>query len=201
MATSFLSALTVRRTNYTITSKSPISDARIEEVIRECLLHTPSAWNSQSERATIVLGEQNKKLWAIVSEKTLPGMPEELKAIMKQRMDGFANSYGSVLFWEDQTVIDGLVQKFPLFGPVVPVLGHNSAGMLHGNVWTALALEGLAASLQHHGANPVLAAAIQAEFGLPKTWTSTAIMPFGVAAQPAGEKAFGPIEQRLKVIN
>jgi predicted oxidoreductase (fatty acid repression mutant protein) len=34
---------------------------------------------------------------------------------------------------------------------------------------------------------------------LPEEWQSTALMPFGVAAAPAGDKQFSPIEERVKV--
>jgi predicted oxidoreductase (fatty acid repression mutant protein) len=35
--------------------------------------------------------------------------------------------------------------------------------------------------------------------GLPEDYQSSAIMPFGVPAAPAGEKEFAPIEERVKV--
>jgi len=35
--------------------------------------------------------------------------------------------------------------------------------------------------------------------GLPEDWQSSAIMPFGEPAAPAGDKEFSPIEERVKV--
>ena len=35
--------------------------------------------------------------------------------------------------------------------------------------------------------------------GLPEDWQSSAIMPFGEPAAPAGDKEIAPIEERVKV--
>ena len=87
-------------------------------------------------------------------------------------------------------------------------------------VWTALAAEGMGASLQvrsgrllvahphadplclkHHGAyTPALQNRFFEEFQIPTSWRSTAIMPFGVAAGEANPKTFAPVEERVKVI-
>jgi uncharacterized protein len=75
--------------------------------------------------------------------------------------------------------------------------------MLQFTVWTALAVEGMGASLQHYGAYSEDSANVLKEFNQPSTWKSTAMMPFGV---PTGEpgtasrpKTFNPIEERVKV--
>ena len=64
-------------------------------------------------------------------------------------------------------------------------------------VWTTLAAAGIGANLQHY--NPLPDAAIAKEWNLPENWLLRAQMVIGGIAAPAGEKAFQPIEGRLKV--
>ena len=67
-------------------------------------------------------------------------------------------------------------------------------------MWTALAEEGIGASLQHFGGmNPEVQKGLAKLLDLPEEWQSTALMPFGVPAAPAGDKEFAPIEERVKV--
>jgi predicted oxidoreductase (fatty acid repression mutant protein) len=88
-----------------------------------------------------------------------------------------------------------------LFGKQFPVWSQNGTGMLQHAVWTSFTLEGLGASLQHNGAySEGIVAEILKTFGLPQSWTSTAIMPFGDPAAPPAEKKFSPIENRVKVL-
>ena len=87
-----------------------------------------------------------------------------------------------------------------------PAWSENSTGMLQFTVWTALASEGMGASLQHFGAySEEISTNVLKEFNLPPTWKSTAMMPFGVATGAPGHvnrpKTFDPIEERVKVIN
>ncbi|MGN6975356.1 nitroreductase family protein, partial [Neisseria sp. P0006.S006] len=60
-----------------------------------------------------------------------------------------------------------------------------------------LAAAGIGANLQHY--NPLPDAAIAKEWNLPESWLLRAQMVIGGIAAPAGEKAFQPIEGRLKV--
>ncbi|CAK5274153.1 unnamed protein product [Mycena citricolor] len=199
MSTAFLAAVAARRSRYALSPKSSIPDEKLEGIIKSALLNAPSSFNSQSARAVLVLGEKNQKLWSLVRESAVAGLDGDRKDAAEKRIDGFTNSYGSVLFWEDQAVVDGLIAKIPAYATQFPVWSQNGAGILQYIVWTALDAEGLGASLQHYGANPALASAIRAEFGLPETWTSSAIMPFGVPAADAAAKSFAPIEDRFKV--
>jgi predicted oxidoreductase (fatty acid repression mutant protein) len=76
----------------------------------------------------------------------------------------------------------------------------NSAGILQYIVWTALSIEGIGASLQHFGGmNQEVNKGLLKLLELPEEWQSSAIMPFGVPAAPAGDKQFSPIEERVKV--
>ena len=69
MKKSFEEALKHRRTYYSITYQSPVSDEEIELIVNLAVTHVPSAFNSQSTRVVLLLGENHKKLWHIVKEK------------------------------------------------------------------------------------------------------------------------------------
>ena len=68
MERSFSEALKHRRTYYSITNQSPISDQEIECIVSTVVRHVPSAFNSQSTRVVLLLGESHKKLWKIVKD-------------------------------------------------------------------------------------------------------------------------------------
>jgi uncharacterized protein len=95
------------------------------------------------------------------------------------------------------TVIEGLQAQFPSYKDAFPMFSNHSAGMLQFVIWTALADEGLGASLQHY--NPVIDDAVKAEWNIPDRWKLLAQMPFGKPIAPAGEKEFQPLEQRVKI--
>ncbi|KAJ7047145.1 Nitroreductase-like protein [Mycena alexandri] len=202
MSDAYLKAAATRRTNYVLANKSSVPDNKIEAIVQACVLHNPSTFNTQSGRAVIVTGAAHAKLWKLVSEsqlKTLEQGPR--RTLVESRLKAFAGAYGSIMFFEDQAVIDAITVKMPMFTKQFPTWSSNSAGMLQVAVWTALSAEGLGASLQHNGAySDELVADIHKTFSLPTTWTSTAIMPFGDPAAPPAEKTFGPIEERVKFI-
>ncbi|KAF7365350.1 putative nitroreductase HBN1 [Mycena venus] len=195
----YLKAVATRRTHYAITNKSSVPDAKIEAIIKEAVKHSPTSFNIQSSRVVLVIGAENTKLWKLITETVTKGLEGDHKTHVEGRLAGFSAGYGSVLFFEDQKVIDDITVKFPVYTNEFPVWSTNAAGILQHVVWTSLTLEGLGASLQHYGAKPEVAAAIHQAFDLPTTWTSTAIMPFGDPASPPGEKTFTPVEDRVKV--
>jgi predicted oxidoreductase (fatty acid repression mutant protein) len=64
-------------------------------------------------------------------------------------------------------------------------------------VWTALAVEGIGASLQHY--NPIVDEAVRGAWNLSSSWKLLAQMPFGSIDVPPGEKEFLPIQERVFV--
>ncbi|KAJ7618692.1 Nitroreductase-like protein [Roridomyces roridus] len=205
MSAAYLAALTVRRSIYAITNKSSVSDAKLESIINHAVTHSPTAFNTQATRAVLVTGAANAKLWDLITESVIKGLEGESKERNKARMAAFAGGYGSVLFFEDQAVIEAISQKLPKYAKQFPEWSANGAGMLQSAIWTAFSAEGLGANLQHNAAySDELARDILKAFDLPETWKSTAILPFGDPAVDGGqlkEKTFLPIEERVKVFN
>jgi predicted oxidoreductase (fatty acid repression mutant protein) len=93
---SFLEAVKNRRSVYQLKKESTISDAKIEEIVSEALLHVPSSFNSQSTRLVILLKEEHVKLWDITKEVLKAIVPAESYAGTEKRLNGFQDAYGTV---------------------------------------------------------------------------------------------------------
>lgn len=197
MANQILSSLEKRRSIYALKSESTISDQQIEQLVKDAVKLTPSAFNSQSARVVVLFNEQHSKLWDITTNVLKGIVPEASFAPTQQKMDAFRGAYGTVLFFEDQAVVEHLQANFALYKDNFPVWSEQANGMLQLVVWTALAEEGLGGSLQHY--NPLIDDQVKAEWNIPASWKLTAQMPFGAIAAPAGDKESQPIEDRVKI--
>jgi len=104
MAKDFYSAIEDRRSIYAISKEQVVSDEKIQEVIYHAVKHTPSAFNSQSARVVVLLGEQHDKLWDITKETLRKIVPENNFAPTEEKMNAFKSGYGTVLYFEDSEV-------------------------------------------------------------------------------------------------
>lgn len=187
-----------RRSIYAISNQSPISDTELEGLVQFAASHVPSAFNSQSTRLVLLLGENHTKLWNIAKDALRKIVPEEAFAATEQKIDNcFAAGYGTVLFFEDQTVVESLQKVFPLYANNFPVWSQHTSAMHQFAVWNLLEEAGLGATLQHY--NPLIDDDVRKTWDLPASWTLIAQMPFGTPAANAGEKTFQSIEDRVKI--
>ena len=196
-ALDFFAAVRNRRSIYAISKESTIPDHRIQEVLEEAVKLTPSSFNSQSARVVLLLGSKHDKLWDIAEQVLKAIVPEDQFPSTREKMQGFRQGYGTVLFFEEMKVIESFQAKYPTYQDRFPVWSQQSNGMLQYVVWTALEAEGLGASLQHY--NPLIDEQVKAEWSIPESWQLIAQMPFGKPVSPAGDKEFQPISERLKV--
>lgn len=198
MERSLKEALKHRRSYYAISNKSLISDEEIEDIVKLAVKHIPSAFNSQSTRLVLLLGEQHRKFWEIVKD-TLRKIvsAEAFKATEKKVNNSFEAGYGTVLFFEDLSIVEGLQKAFPLYHEKFPIWSQHTSAMHQLAVWTMLEDAGFGASLQHY--NPLVDEAVTAEWGIPENWELVAQMPFGVPLQEPGTKEFKPIEERVRI--
>ncbi len=197
MGKSFFAAVQDRRTYYGIAKEAVVSDERIQQVIEDAVKHTPSAFNSQSARVIVLLGEQHDRLWEITKAELKKIVPAAAFASTEEKINSFKNGYGSVLFLEDTAVVESLQKQFPLYQDNFPVWSNHSSGMLQHVVWVALELEGFGASLQHY--NPVIDAEVKKAWDIPAEWKLIAQMPFGKPTAEPGPKEFQPLNERIKV--
>lgn len=193
----FMEAIVNRRSIYAIGKQTTISDEEIKKIIEQAIKYVPSAFNSQSQRVVILLGAHHDKLWDITKETLRKIVPEEAFASTEEKISSFRNGYGTVLYFEDQSVVEGLQKQFELYKDNFPIWSLQANGMLQFTVWTALEVAGLGATLQHY--NPLIDEEVKAQWKLPDSWKLLGQMPFGKPLAPAGEKEFAPMESRLKV--
>ena len=198
MNKNFYEAIKERRSIYAISKESPISDERIQEIVEDIVKHVPSAFNSQTTRTVILLGEYHDKLWDITMEALRKIVPANNFASTEAKINSFKSGHGTVLFFEDFAVVEALQQQFELYKDNFPIWALQTSGMMQFSVWTAFATEGLGASLQHY--TELIDEQVKKEFNIPESWRMLAQMPFGKIVKGAGEKEFNPIEDKVKVL-
>ncbi|MCD9026662.1 nitroreductase family protein [Luteimonas sp. BDR2-5] len=197
MTNAFLETAKRRRTQYSIGRNVTLSKDQITDLIETAIKQAPSSFNSQSSRAVILFGDQSVRFWDLVKDALRAVVPAEAFAPTEAKIDGFAAGIGTVLFYEDQDVIKGLQEQFPLYADNFPVWSEHASGIAQYAVWTALSEAGIGASLQHY--NPLPDAAAAAEWKLPASWKLRAQMPFGSHEAPIGEKTYIDDATRFRV--
>ena len=198
MEKSFKEALKHRRTYYAITNQSPISDKEIEEIIDFAVTHVPSAFNSQSTRVVLLLGDNHRKLWQIVKNTLWKIVtPEAFKNTEAKIDHSFASGYGTVLFFEDQNVVQDLQNRFISYKDNFPGWAMQTSAMHQLAIWTMLEDAGLGVSLQHY--NPLIDETVYAEWKLDPKWELVAQMPFGTPTEGPGPKEIKPLDKRVLV--
>jgi len=197
MEKNFLNAVEDRRTFYGISKEAVVSDNKIKEIIEHAVKHTPSAFNSQSARVVLLLEKHHDKLWNITKEALRKIVPADQFNSTEDKINSFRNGYGTVLFFEDNSVIESLQKQFASYKDNFPVWSQQSSGMHQYVIWTALEIEGFGVSLQHY--NELIEADVKKEWDIPNNWKLIAQMPFGKPTAEPGEKEFQPLEGRIKV--
>lgn len=197
MSNGYFDAVKKRRSVYAISKELPVSAEKVQEIVEQAVLHSPSSFNSQSARAVVLFGAEHDKLWDLTSETLRKIVPAEQFEGTAQKMASFKAGAGTVLFFEDQSVVKTLQENFALYADNFPVWSNQSSGILQHVVWTGLAEAGVGASLQHY--NPLIDDEVKSTWGLPAEWKLIAQLPFGGIVTPPGEKEFEPIEKRVKV--
>lgn len=195
----FYDAVKERRSIYAISKESPISDEKIQEITEHAVKHTPSAFNSQSARVVLLLGKEHDKLWDITMEALRKIVPPDQFSQTEDKINSFKGGYGTVLFFEDNSIVEGLQNQFPLYKENFPLWSLHSTGMHQFVVWTALSAEGLGASLQHY--TELIEEEVKGAWNLPPHYKLIAQMPFGKPSADPSEKQYNPIEDRVKVFS
>ena len=187
-----------RRSIYALSNQLPVSNDEIVKLVEHAVLHTPSAFNSQSTRIVLLFGEDHKKLWDITEEtlKVIVGDDEKFQGT-KDKIAGFRAGAGTVLFFEDKGVVRNMQEAAPLYADKFPIWAHQTSAMHQYIIWTALAGIDVGANLQHY--NPVIDQRVADAWDIAEDWELNAQMVFGAIEQPAGDKAFQPIDERMKV--
>lgn len=197
MSKDFFTAVADRRSFYGISKEAVASDDKIKEIIEHAVKHTPSAFNSQSTRVVLLLGKEHDKLWDIAMEALRKIVPADSFSSTEDKINSFKNGYGTVLYFEDNAVVESLQNQFALYRDNFPVWSQQTSGMHQFVIWTALEIEGFGASLQHY--NELIENDVKKEWSIPENWKLIGQMPFGKPTTKPDEKQFSPLEERIKV--
>ena len=197
MKKDFYSAVAERHTFYGIDKEAVASDDKIKEIIEKAIKYTPSAFNSQSARAVLLLEKEHDKLWDITTEALRKIVPSDSFSSTEEKINSFKNGYGTVLFFEDVSVVESLQSQFPLYKDNFPIWSQQASGMHQFVVWTGLEIEGFGASLQHY--NELIVNDVKKEWNIPDKWKLIGQMPFGKPVADPSAKEYQPLENRIKV--
>ena len=187
-----------RRSVYALGNELPVEPQAIVNMAERVLLHTPSAFNSQSSRLVVLFGAEHQRLWDIAEEKLRAAVGDGDFSGSKQKLDGFRAAAGTVLFYEDKNVTQSLQEQFALYADRFPVWAQQTSAMHQYAMWTELCTLNVGANLQHY--NPLVDEDAAKAFSIPDSWELVAQMPFGNIVEPAGEKTYQPVSERMKVL-
>ncbi len=194
----YKSIIEKRRSIYALGQTLPISENEVEALVEHAVKHVPSAFNSQSARVLLLLNDQHHKFWSLTLEALRKIVPEDQFSKTEEKIMSFDAGAGTVLYFEEQSIVKNLQERFPLYAHNFPVWSEQSSGMLQYVVWTRLSEVGIGASLQHY--NEVVEEAVRQTFEVPESWKLIAQMPFGSIEADADEKQFEPLDKRFKVL-
>ncbi|PHH61225.1 hypothetical protein CDD81_659 [Ophiocordyceps australis] len=186
-----------RRTIYKLNKTLPISHGRVRQLVEQTTLHTPSSFNSQTNRLVVVFGAEHERLWDIASAALRGIVPDDRWQHTADRIAMFRAAAGTVLFFSDDDGVKAMQAKFPAYADRFPDWAMQSNGMQQWMLWSALELEGLGANLQHY--NPIIDAKVAETWKIPTSWKLNAQLVFGGKDGEASEKEFKPLEERIKV--
>ncbi|WP_428898182.1 hypothetical protein Dip518_000373 [Parelusimicrobium proximum] len=199
MSRDFREAFKHRRSCYSINKKSTISDAEIQGIVSFVLRNTPTAFNAQTVRMVLLLGEHHDKLWkGIVMETLKKIVPADKFAPTEKKINSFAAGYGTILYFQHTETVKGLQDKFPSYKDNFPIWAEQENGMHQIAAWVMLEDTGMGVSLQHY--NPIIDEAVKKTWGIDQDWKLVAQMPFGGLEgemPPVPEKM--PLEKTMKV--
>lgn len=198
MSKTFMEAVKDRRSCYAIDKAVKLSEAEIQHLVEEAILYTPTAFNSQGARVLVLFGEAHERLWKLTLEALRKLVPAESFASTQEKINSFNNGYGTVLFFEEKKVTEGLQEQYPAYAHNFPTWAQQANAIGQFIVWTALEEAGLGASLQHY--NELIEAEVKRIWSLPDSWDMVAQLPFGNPTAAPDDKAFAPIGERVRVI-
>lgn len=193
---SFISLATKRRTIYHLGDNLPQSKEEINNIVLEAAKQAPTAFNSQSSRVVTLFGAEHHKVWDMVLEALKPLLAADVFAGTQAKVNSFKAGMGTILYFEDQQVVEDLQTQFPLYAANFPKWSEQAHGIVAYGIWLALAEANIGASLQHY--NELIEAAVKAAWNLPATWVLKGQMPIGSIETPADPKGFIDTEARFR---
>ncbi|MBM7617223.1 putative oxidoreductase (fatty acid repression mutant protein) [Weissella uvarum] len=196
----FLDLQKARRSVYALGRDVDMTDAQLEDLFKETIKETPSAFNSQTVRAVFAFGDQQDALWDMIIERMrqVVGDPEAFKKT-EAKLNGFKKAYGTVLLYTDTDAVKELEENNPAYAQNFYDWSEQTIGISSYALWLAAREHNLGGNLQHY--NPVIDEDIKAAYGIPDSWRLRAQFVFGSIEQPAGAKDYIDDDVRFKSLN
>ncbi|MBQ9271364.1 MAG: nitroreductase family protein [Alphaproteobacteria bacterium] len=191
-------SLSRRRSIYQLNDHLPVSEICFVETIEACVKHCPTPFNAQSARVAILFGKAHKLLWQNIWDSLQTVVSAKQSNSAKKKIDSFANSAGTILFFEENKTLMSLKKQFPQYAKNMRLWMQQANGMLQYMIWQTLSENEIGASLQHY--NELIDKTVNKIYDLPKTWELVAQMPFGAIESEPMPKTFLPMEERVRVI-
>lgn len=179
---SFIDLLKVRHSQYDLGRNIKDPEVVIKKV-KETMRLTPTGFNAQTGRLLIITGDAQDKLWGQI-------IPQDLKAEMdrqgvsaeswlktESKLKALGAAFGTILFYEDQSIIKKLQNDFSLYADNFQNWSEQVTGSAQLNAWLALTEMGLGANLQHY--NPVIDKSVATEWKVPDNWLLRGELLFG----------------------
>lgn len=179
-----------RRSYYAIGKNIPIGDEELLKLIKDVTHHVPDAFNMQSQRVVVALGEKQDELWDKIYD-VLEGKVE------REKIDSFKSGHGTILYFTDRQTVENVQAQLPDYAENFNIWSKHSIGMLQILMWTELRDKNIGASLQHY--NPVIDEAVKEMFDVPEKWELVAQMPFGEILEEPEAKEKIDIDEQVKV--
>lgn len=147
----FLQLIKQRRSIHALNNTPILPDAELLSLIKSTVRESPSAFNSQTSRVVVLLGEDHKNYWSnIVKPAMRKAITDEATwAHIGPRYELFTQAYGTALFFEDGQTIKQLQKDHAVIANFFPQWSTHASGMAQVHTWTALELAGYGANLQH----------------------------------------------------
>ncbi|MBS9336639.1 nitroreductase family protein [Fructobacillus papyrifericola] len=188
-----------RRSIYALGKEVNKTDEELFNLVKTSVKNSPSPFNSQSVQAVLLTGASHEKLWemTLTALKEVSPSEEAFAATTAKVKGAFQSGYGTVLYFTDRKIVDGLKEQAPLYADNFDDWAEEAMGIGLYSVWMALAEAGIGASLQHY--NPLIDEAVKEAFNIPDSWVLRGQMPFGSIEAPADEKTYLADDARFKL--
>lgn len=193
----YLEIMKERRSIYHISEQISISEEQVIKMVEDAILHSPTGFNMQSGKAVVLMNDEHRKLWDIVMETLRKIVPNDSFRSTEAKINAFKAGKGTVLFFDDQVIIDDFSNQFALYKENFPVFAAHAMGILQANIWYQFTEAEIGASLQHY--NPLIDEEVKRVWNIPDSWKLTAQMPFGKIESGAEDKQFNDLKDRIKI--
>ncbi|GAV48551.1 hypothetical protein ZYGR_0K00560 [Zygosaccharomyces rouxii] len=187
-----LKAIASRRTIYALKPELPnhVNIQDVQNVVEAIIKDTPTAFNSQVNRAIILTGAEHKRVW----DETANSIEDESGKM--RPVSARDEAFGTVVFFTDDMTTEKLQAQYPACASVFPQLADHSSGAAQIQTWTVLRQMGIGGHLQHY--NGYIKAALPKS--VPLEWQVHSQLVFGLPADDKlPEKTY--IENPVKIFS